>query len=43
MAMRAITYVWKMTRPTLEEEARRIMAVAYQTAVLTDVSNLESS
>lgn len=36
MASRAITYVWKIQRPTQEELAQRLMALAYQTAMAAD-------
>ncbi|KAL8944764.1 MAG: hypothetical protein Q9211_000480 [Gyalolechia sp. 1 TL-2023] len=36
MASRAVTYVWKIQRPLLEEKARELMAAAYQTATATD-------
>ncbi|KAL9104588.1 MAG: hypothetical protein Q9163_000453 [Psora crenata] len=36
MAPKAITYVWKITRPNDESKARDWMAAAYATAIQTD-------
>ena len=38
MASKAITYVWKIPRPIRDEQARILMATAYQVATKTDVS-----
>lgn len=39
MASKAITYVWKIPRPVIDEQARVLMATAYQIATKTDVSS----
>lgn len=36
MASKAITYVWKIPRPTIDKAAMDLMGAAYQTATKTD-------